>query len=73
MVSPIKAENLKTTGSSESLHDPRPEKYRGRTGYNKFNDHVRNVMINYSATTSPNLALRYMFPKANIQLYKYEL
>ncbi|MES1923339.1 hypothetical protein MHBO_004900 [Bonamia ostreae] len=49
------------------LEDPRPEKFRKMEGYTYF---VRNVMVNYCAHTSQGLALRYIFPPANLQVPK---
>ena len=45
------------------LSDPRPQKYRGNSGYN---DHVRNIVTNYCASTSADLSFKYMIPRANI-------
>ena len=55
------------------LEDPLPEKFRKMVGYT---DLVRNVMINYCAYSSHDLALRYIFPQADLQVkiiqwYKY--
>lgn len=49
------------------LENPRPEKFRKMEGYTDF---VRNVMVNYCAHTSQDLALRYIFPPANLQVPK---
>ena len=49
------------------LEDPRPEKFRKMEGYT---DLVRNVMINYCAYSSHDLALRYIFPQADLQVKK---
>ena len=46
------------------LDDPRPKKYRGMEGYN---DHVRNVMVNFCSRSSLDVALRYNYSKADIQ------
>ena len=49
------------------LEDPLPEKFRKMVGYT---DLVRNVMINYCAYSSHDLALRYIFPQADLQVKK---
>ncbi|XP_033727389.1 uncharacterized protein LOC117316737 [Pecten maximus] len=55
---PVKAEDLNSKRkSSDFLHDPRPEKYRKMQGYQ---DRVRNLLINYTAQTSANIAFRYL-------------
>ena len=46
------------------LEDPRPMKYRNTPGYN---DHVRNVIINYCSRSSKDIALRYIYRKADFQ------
>lgn len=43
------------------LSDPRPQKYRGIAGYN---DYVSNIVTNYCAVTSADLAFKYKKPKA---------
>ena len=50
---------------NDILDDPRPEKYRKMEGYTDF---VRNAMVNYCANTSEDLALRYIFPRAVLQV-----
>ncbi|XP_071093600.1 uncharacterized protein [Haliotis cracherodii] len=50
--------------SQLKLEDPRPHKYRQMSGYN---DHVRNMMTNYCSKSSHNIALRYLYPKADVQ------
>lgn len=62
----IKVENFKIIGLLEFLYDFWLEKYRGRIGYNKFNDYVRNVMINYLVIILFNFVFCYMFFKVNI-------
>lgn len=32
-----------------------------------YNDHVRYTMVNYCSSTSMDISLRYIYPKANIQ------
>ena len=62
----IKAQNLPSRRKhiDTILDDPRPAKYRNMKGYN---DHVRNTMLNYCSSTSMDISLRYIYPKANIQ------
>ncbi|XP_046328487.2 uncharacterized protein LOC124112432 [Haliotis rufescens] len=64
--SPVTAAELpsKRKWSQHMLDDPRPQKYRHMSGYN---DHVRNMMTNYCAKSSHNIALRYVHPKADVQ------
>lgn len=50
--------------STVNLADPRPLKFRKLAGYNDF---VRNNVINYCSRTSHDLAMRYIYPKANLQ------
>ena len=50
---------------NDILDDPRPEKYRKMEGYTDF---VRNAMVNYCANTSEDLAFRYIFPRADLQV-----
>nr|XP_022306019.1 uncharacterized protein LOC111112649 isoform X1 [Crassostrea virginica] len=45
--------------------DPRPVKYRNNPG---FCDRVRNMVFNYCSRSSENLAFRYLYSQANIQL-----
>uniref|UniRef100_K1P1G8 Uncharacterized protein n=1 Tax=Magallana gigas TaxID=29159 RepID=K1P1G8_MAGGI len=49
----------------ESLEEPRPAKFRKVPGYQ---DNVRSLLINYFSMTSEDVALRYFFGKANIQV-----
>jgi hypothetical protein len=46
------------------LEDPRPVKFRNMGSYN---DHVRNVLVNYCSSSSADIALPYSYPKADIQ------
>lgn len=46
------------------LADPRPMKYRNMPGYS---DHVRNVVLNYCASTSMDIGLRYIYQKADLR------
>ncbi|XP_078331975.1 uncharacterized protein LOC144625336 isoform X3 [Crassostrea virginica] len=65
---PIKAEDLpskRKLNKDELLEDPRPAKYRRNEGYNDF---VRSALINYCAHTSQDIALRYNYGSANIQI-----
>ncbi|XP_046542946.1 uncharacterized protein LOC124253250 [Haliotis rubra] len=64
--SPVKAESLpsKRKWSDKMLEDLRPPKYRRMAG---FDDHVRNMMVNFCSATSEDLALRYLHPKADLQ------
>lgn len=65
---PVKIESLPMKRKRDDiLEDPRPEKFRKMEGYTYF---VRNVMVNYCAHTSQGLALRYIFPPANLQVPK---
>ena len=52
------------------LDDPRPAKYRKMEGYQ---DRVRNILINYTAKTSEDLAFKYLHKKANVQVLLYSL
>ena len=64
--SPVKAENIpsKRKHLESILEDPIPAKYRNMGGYT---DKVRKSVINFCAHTSMDMALRYIYPKANIQ------
>lgn len=64
---PVDAENIPSRKrlSDESLEDPRPAKFRKVPGYQ---DYVRSLLINYCSMTSQDIALRYLFGKANIQV-----
>lgn len=65
---PVKIESLPRKRRQDSiLDDPRPKKFRKMEGYT---DLVRNVIMNYSAHTSQDLAFRYIFPRANFQIVK---
>lgn len=65
---PVKIESLPRKRRQDSiLDDPRPEKFRKMEGYT---DYVRNVIVNYCAHTSQDLAFRYIFPRANFQVVK---
>ncbi|XP_021365774.1 uncharacterized protein LOC110458418 [Mizuhopecten yessoensis] len=63
---PIATENIPTKRkfSNDILQDPRPHKYRNNHG---FTDFVRNMMINYCASSSQDIAMRYLHPSADIQ------
>ncbi|XP_021369785.1 uncharacterized protein LOC110460902 [Mizuhopecten yessoensis] len=63
---PIATENIPTKRkfSDDILQDPRPHKYRNNHGYTDF---VRNMMINYCASSSQDIAMRYLHPSADIQ------
>lgn len=61
--SPIKAADLPSKRKC-TMDDPRPEKYRNAAGYE---DHVRNVVINYCSEKSKDLTIRYLWPKADIK------
>lgn len=45
------------------MDDPRPAKYRSVVGYN---DYVRNAVVNYLALTGHDIAIRYIYPKADL-------
>eukprot|EP00105_Crassostrea_gigas_P029744 XP_011451771.1 PREDICTED: uncharacterized protein LOC105345344 [Crassostrea gigas] len=64
---PVDAESIpsRKRPSDESLEDPRPAKFRKVPGYQ---DYVRSLLINYCSMTSEDIALRYLFGKANIQV-----
>lgn len=65
---PVKIESLPRKRRQDSiLDDPRPKKFRKMEGYT---DLVRNVIVNYCAHTSQDLAFRYIFPQANFQIVK---
>ena len=61
--SPMKAKTLPGKRKC-SLDDPRPPKYRRLTGYA---DHVRSTVLNYCSKSSKDIAIRYLWEKANIQ------
>ena len=46
------------------LSDPRPAKWRKMEGYNSM---VRNATVNYIFMSKKDLAIRYTWPKANLQ------
>ncbi|XP_062590250.1 uncharacterized protein LOC134251845 [Saccostrea cucullata] len=63
--SPVKVEHLSRKRKSESiLDDPRPEKRRNMEG---FEDRVRNILINYTAKSSADIAYRYLFKGADLK------
>ncbi|ESO96052.1 hypothetical protein LOTGIDRAFT_160037 [Lottia gigantea] len=64
--SPIKAQNLNVKNSKRrvSLDDPRPVKYIRMEGYE---DHVRNLVLNYCSNHSKDLTFRFLYNKANLQ------
>ncbi|XP_056005483.1 uncharacterized protein LOC125659233 [Ostrea edulis] len=62
--SPVKVEDMKTSRSNICFDDPRPLKYRCMEGYN---DHVRNVLINYMSDSNTEMAFKYLMPKADLQ------
>lgn len=65
---PVKIASLPRKRRQDSiLDDPRPKKFRKMEGYT---DLVRNVIVNYCAHTSQDLAFRYIFPRANFQIVK---
>ena len=65
--SPVKAEKLssKRRVAEDFFDDPRPLKYRNDKG---FNDRVRNIVFNYCSATSKDISLRYIYPRADIQV-----
>jgi hypothetical protein len=69
--SPVKAEKLPTKRklADAYLSDPRPEKYRNNPGYN---DHVRNIITNYCSQSSADISYRYLYGKADIQVFNLE-
>ncbi|XP_021362744.1 uncharacterized protein LOC110456373 [Mizuhopecten yessoensis] len=64
---PVAAEELpsKRKTGDDFLEDPRPQKYRNTEGYNDF---VRNCIINHCSATSQDVAMRYLYRRANIQV-----
>jgi hypothetical protein len=68
--SPVKAEQLssKRRVAEDFLDDPRPLKYRNDKG---FNDRVRNIVFNYCSAFSKYISLRYIYPRADIQVNFY--
>nr|XP_022308328.1 uncharacterized protein LOC111114329 [Crassostrea virginica] len=63
--SPVKIENIPRKRRSEDiLGDPRPEKRRNMEG---FQDRVLNILVNYMAQTSADLAYRYLFKQADLK------
>ncbi|XP_046557350.1 uncharacterized protein LOC124266602, partial [Haliotis rubra] len=63
--SPVTAQSIpsKRKWSHHMLEDPRPQKYRQMSGYN---DRVRNMMVNYCASASHDIAFKYLHPKADL-------
>jgi len=45
------------------LDDPRPPHMRQLAGYNDF---VRSAVVNYCSTTGQDLAIRYLYGKADL-------
>ena len=63
--SPVKAENLDVASKQHTdLSDPRPAKYRKMEGYNSF---VMNQTVNYLYQSENDLAIRFIWPKADLQ------
>ncbi|CAC5422087.1 MKL [Mytilus coruscus] len=64
--SPVKTQSIpsKRKHLDSILDDPRPAKFHNLKGYN---DHVRNSLINFCSTTSMDISLRYIYPKADLQ------
>ncbi|CAG2203849.1 unnamed protein product [Mytilus edulis] len=64
--SPVKTQNIpsKRKHLDSILDDPRPAKFQNLKGYN---DHVRNSLINFCSTSSMDISLRYIYPKADLQ------
>ncbi|KAJ8308407.1 hypothetical protein KUTeg_013281, partial [Tegillarca granosa] len=63
---PVTADKIPTKQgfSDEHLADPHPEQYTNWSGYN---DYDRNNTINFCASNSADIAMRYLHPKADIQ------
>ena len=64
---PMKAESMVTPTSKcrgKLLEDPRPPDMRSQPGYSDF---VRNTIINYVAATQDDVAIRYLYEKADMQ------
>ncbi|XP_069103806.1 uncharacterized protein [Argopecten irradians] len=68
---PVTAEDLpsKRKTGDDFLEDPRPPKYRNTEGYNDF---VRHCIINHCSATSQDIAMRYLYGRANIQVATLE-
>lgn len=64
---PVPAEDLpsKRKTGEDFLEDPRPPKYRNTGGYN---DYVRNCILNHCSSTSQDIAMRYLYERADIQV-----
>lgn len=46
------------------MDDPRPEKRKNMEG---FEDRVLNILVNYTAKSSANIAYRYLFKRADLK------
>ena len=56
--------NRHSKRSRGHLADPRPTEFRNRVGYA---DHVRNTVINYVSATEDDVAIRYLYARADVQ------
>jgi hypothetical protein len=61
---PLKAEDLPGNRPTDEFQDPRPPAFRNCANYT---DHVRNTVVNYCSKTSKDLAIRYIWGKADVQ------
>ena len=61
--SPVKAEQLATKSRAVRLEDPRPLHLRNLPGYN---DYVRSCVVNYCCSSGNDLAMRYLYEKADL-------
>ncbi len=62
--SPKKAQDMGSQETDLNDDDPRPKKYRNRSGYQ---DEVNMLTVNYCSYTNRDSSWRYKFRKANIQ------
>ncbi|WAR22027.1 hypothetical protein MAR_016001 [Mya arenaria] len=61
---PLKVEDLPGNKQTNEFQDPRPPAFRNCANYT---DHVRNTVFNCCSNTSKDLAIRYIWGKADIQ------
>lgn len=63
---PIKVESFVTKKQKKSplLDDPRPPEFRNLPGYS---DSVRSSVVNYVAATQDDVAIRYLYQRADLQ------
>ncbi|KAJ8303679.1 hypothetical protein KUTeg_018789 [Tegillarca granosa] len=65
-IQPVQVENIpsKKKLTESLLDDSRPLQYRNLDGYN---DYVRNAAMNFSASTSMDIVLRYLYEQADLK------